>query len=340
MSQHRNNPQQVRVDVLAHDKGPGWASVVLVGSSAPVGLLASEIRLSLQRNQDGRFLAQGSDWSASEFWHKPLDVSVNDSGIALLLGPQWVDALLADPRTVCRIQVELPDQSFSGVLRMGRGIYPSVAAGTSPHLARETPPAPIEEPPAPNPAPEPATPPVPIVQSVPEPPPRRKRLFLVLSLLGLIALAALAWALYAGWLAPGQFVQPSGQAQTPPSVVVEPCSSQAMRDQADDLAFLQACVQSKPDTQTVLAVVQAGQEAKRCDLVQRLYAHQGQAGNADVAVAYAREFDPETFKGGCFAQPDRETALYWYETALNSQPSLASVAERVKQLKSELEKKP
>jgi hypothetical protein len=83
----------------------------------------------------------------------------------------------------------------------------------------------------------------------------------------------------------------------------------------------------------VLEVIAAAKLAKRCDLVQRLYAFKSQAGDIAVALAYAREFDPQFHQAGCIASPDKATAIYWYEHVLSSQADNADAKARVQALK-------
>lgn len=337
--------RQVRVDVQP-DARPGWAYIVLSGAASTEALDPQSVKMSLQRNQDGRFLDERSGWSASEVWHVPQNVTQSEAGLTLGIGPDLVDELLADPRTVCRIQVQTQTASWAGVLRMVQGIYPSGAAGQSPAAARQVQPPTLDvQEPAVVTSSDDAQSREPFVAIRPDPPEREpvSRKMPILLLLLLLALLGLAGAWYAGWLDRWLKEPGAGQQMTavtgeqPSGLVSGPCSLQAMQDQPDDLAFLQSCVQESPDTDLVMAIIQAGKEAGRCDLIQRLYAHQAQAGHAQIALAYAREFDPQTFKGGCFEQADGQTAIYWYEKSLQLDPDQSEVAERVKQLETDLE---
>ncbi|EPM64996.1 hypothetical protein A249_41846, partial [Pseudomonas syringae pv. actinidiae ICMP 18804] len=66
----------------------------------------------------------------------------------------------------------------------------------------------------------------------------------------------------------------------------------------------------------------------------RLYANRAQAGNVEVAQAYAREYDPKYLQpSACFTAPDNATAAYWYETILGYQADNAEAAQRLKELK-------
>ena len=72
---------------------------------------------------------------------------------------------------------------------------------------------------------------------------------------------------------------------------------------------------------------------KQCGVAQRLYANRAQAGNIEVAQAYAREYDPKYLQpGACFAAPDNATAVYWYETILAQDPNNAEAKQRFEEL--------
>lgn len=322
----------VKITVMPNTaRGPGWANICITGLASTPPLSDQSLRFSVQRNQDGRYLAERNDWSAAEVWHTPQAASQTADQTECLIGPNLVDELLADPRIVCRLNLRLGDQSYNGVMRMGPGLYPSEAVGHAPAASRQAlaeQPTDITEPPeteivvAPAPAPPAVT-----------APRRQMPVLLFLLLLAFIGIGA-AWWLFVR--DDGETVGQAGMAST--SVVdpasLPPCSAERLTAESDDLAFLQACVSSSPSTEAVMAIIAAGKAAKRCDLIQRLYAQQAQGGNAAVGLAYAREFDPETFTGGCFEQADRETAVYWYQTVLAQQPDNSTVKARIEALES------
>jgi len=115
--------------------------------------------------------------------------------------------------------------------------------------------------------------------------------------------------------------------------VASSCSSQALKDAGDDLIFIRACLNTQPTSQQVLATIHNAKQAKRCNLVQRLYAYKAQAGDVTVALAYAAEYDPQSFSGGCIDAADAETAVYWYEMALEHDPQNAQAQQRLQELK-------
>jgi hypothetical protein len=191
---------------------------------------------------------------------------------------------------------------------------------------------------------EPATTPAPAAIQTTAP---KKSMVLPL-IVGLVALAVIGAGL---WFFLSGVKQPSGDVVAQPSVTeqpavapvpvpvvaapepVAPCAVDALAQTDDDIAYLQRCVQSTPSTEQVLAVIAAGKAAQKCDLIQRLYAHAAQNGNSDVALAYAKEFDPLTFAGGCFNAPEPATAVYWYELYLQQKPDDEAIARRAKSLK-------
>jgi len=99
----------------------------------------------------------------------------------------------------------------------------------------------------------------------------------------------------------------------------------------DELAFIQNCLKTKPDSQRILAVINQAKAENKCAIAQRLYANQAQSGNADIALAYAKEYE-ENANSSCF-KADKGTAIYWYETALEANPNLAEAKQRLAELK-------
>ena len=53
-----------------------------------------------------------------------------------------------------------------------------------------------------------------------------------------------------------------------------------------------------------------------------------------IATAYAHEYDPKFHQASqCFAEPDKATAAYWYETILSHEPENAQAKARFEELK-------
>lgn len=112
----------------------------------------------------------------------------------------------------------------------------------------------------------------------------------------------------------------------------EPCSAESMKT-GTALAFVQRCLKSHPNDPAILSTIEAAVANKQCDVAQRLYAYKAQAGDAGIAFKYAQEYDPDvTTPGGCFSA-DKETAIYWYEAALRSDPQNTEAKARLDALK-------
>ena len=329
-------------------QGPGHAIVVLEGSEIES---AGEISFSIARNQDGRFLTADGQWEPTQAWHEPQEYQLDQTVVRCWVGTQVVDALLANPQMQYRIIVKGVEQSFQGIMRLGTDLFPSSA-----RAAASVPTAAVV-PPEPEPEPEPV-----IDTAVPEAPaaiepaavPVSEKSRAVPVLLALLVLAIIGaglwWFLLNGGKSdPVGVVQETVQTESPadepatdeaPTPVAEvsepaavPCAVDALAQVSDDIAYLQRCVQSQPTTEQIFSIIEAGKASQKCDLIQRLYAHAAQSGNVEVALAYAKEFDPLTFEGGCFAAPEPETAVYWYEIYLQTEPDDQAVATRAQSLK-------
>jgi hypothetical protein len=238
-----------------------------------------------------------------------------------------------------RILVKAAEGTFQGILRLSTELFPSGARLAAPAAAAFTPPpepvAPVVESPVIEPVP------LAVPAAVPATPPKKSMVLpLILGLVALAVIGAGLWSFLNGADQPSpDVVAPAPMIEQPvvePVVVAAlaaPCSVDALAQTDDDIAYLQRCVQSTPSTEQVLAVIAAGKAAQKCDLIQRLYAHVAQTGNSDVALAYAKEFDPLTFSGGCFSAPEPATAVYWYELYLQQKPDDQAIATRAKSLK-------
>jgi len=298
------------------------------------------LELAIQRNQDDYYLGDGKYWHASKHWNPLPDVREEDGKLIAPVGPWLVDPLSADTRMTYMLYLQNTDGSDKGVLRMVGELLSSGAAG---HI--EPPPAPIKSEPEPEPiveekpliepkplppVEEPATPP-----ELPKPEPvelplKKKSRWLLPTLLLLIIL--LIGGLAAWWFLLRSPSEPVSVSTDSDEMVA--CSAQALADNNDDLVLIQNCLKTNPSSDEVLTLINAAKQAGRCNLLQRLYAHKAQSGDVTIALAYAREYDPASFKaGGCIESADRETATYWYELALEREPNNQAARERLEALK-------
>ncbi|WP_447587988.1 hypothetical protein [Aquipseudomonas campi] len=339
----------LRIELKAAQSGqPGYGELTVHGWQEG----SDGLELTVQRNQDSRYLGADGEWGTSPAWHVLDGLTLADEKLNGEVGPWLIDPLMLDPQMAYMLQLRNEDGSDKGVLRILGTILSSKAAGSSTHddkkVERKAEPEPVvvpvlPEPPAPEPEPEPEPTPAPepepvVVEPPPAPPPQApapvakkgsKLPLILIILLLIIALAAAAWWFFLR--KPSTDVAPSA---TPAAGAVAVCSPQALADAKEDLPFIQACLKSNPSSEQVLEVIAAAKDAKRCGVVQRLYAHKAQSGDAAIAYAYAREYDPEHHaSGGCIEAADAETAVYWYEIAVNNDPDNQDASQRLEELK-------
>lgn len=338
----------LRIELKAAQSGqPGHGELTVHGWQEG----SDALELTVQRNQDGRYLGADGAWDTSPAWHALDGLSLADEKLNGEVGPWLIDPLMLDPQMAYMLQLRNEDGSDKGVLRILGTILSSKAAGNSTHdekkVERKAEPEPaivpvvpevLPEPPElepeviPAPAPEPVVVEAPL--AAPQAPVAKKGsklpLILIIVLL-ILALAAAAW-----W-----FLLRKPSTDTVPDATPAPvagemaaCSAQALSDAREDLPFIQACLKSNPSSKQVLEVIAAAKDAKRCGVVQRLYAHKAQSGDAAIAYAYAREYDPAHYSsGGCIEAADVETAMYWYEIAVNNDPDNQDASQRLEELK-------
>lgn len=329
----------LRIELKAAQSGqPGHGELTVHGWQAG----RAGLELTVQRNQDDHYLGADGVWDGSPSWH-PLDgINALDETLNGEVGPWLIDPLMLDPQMTYRLQLRSEDGSDQGVLRIIGNILSSKAAGNSTNadkkIARKAEPAIVPAPelefslepaaePEPLAAPEPAAEPPP----APQPPAPVTQKSSKLPLMLIIVLLLLALAAAGGWFFLRTPADASNADATTGSAGV--CSPQALGETGEDLPFIQACLKSNPSSEQVLAVIAAAKAAKRCGVVQRLYAHKAQSGDAAIAYAYAREYDPAHHaSGSCIEAADGETAIYWYEIAVNNDPAHTDASQRLQEL--------
>lgn len=358
----------LRIELKAAASGhPGYGELTVRGWPDT----ADGVELSVQRNQDGRYLGADGAWGTSPAWHAIDGLAPGAEALVGEVGPWLIDPLMLDPQMAYMLQLRTPEHSDKGVLRLLGDILSSRAAGNSlredAKIARAPTAPPVAVPPPvavtpPAPEPEPVPVPEPPLDLEPEPEPafdsrlepqveaelvtesmyaeseprpaaplkKPGKLPWVLALLVLLIAAGAAYW-YFGLRSGPDSAAPTAAADSTAGGL---CSAASLAANADDLTFIQACLKVKPSSAEVLAVIEAAKQAKRCGVVQRLYAHKAQAGDAAIAFAYAREYDPESHaKGGCIESADAETAVYWYEIAVANDPANQDASQRLEQLR-------
>lgn len=126
--------------------------------------------------------------------------------------------------------------------------------------------------------------------------------------------------------------EPLNNTASSSAVPATACSIEAL-DQQDELTFVQGCSEAEMTAGALLEVIEAARNADYCGVARRLYANRAIAGDATIALAYAREYDPAYHQEStCFASSDAETAGYWYQTVLDIDPDNSEAQARIEEL--------
>lgn len=317
---------------------PGTAQLMirLRGEEA----LLSNLTFSLCNNEQN-YLQPDASWSTAQHWFTIDGGYPFNNGSGFRVGPTLLDPLLERASQV-QIQVRLAsgetrnttlqlvrDELFSSDARGQTGDYSgsSVLATLAPALTPE--PAPAAEP----------------VITVQAPPASKRNTSLILMIAtGLLVLLIAAGALWwfmgrdsASSVPATVDKQPGSQAVAVPvpeakSDATE-CSPANLATQSE-LDFVQNCVQQNLDSDKLLTIIQAAKDAKKCGVAQRLYANLAQGGDVKIALAYAGEYDLKDHKPSeCFKTADPDTAAYWYDTVLQTQPDNQKAKQRLEELR-------
>lgn len=324
---------------------PGTAQLMtrLRGEQA----VLSNLTFSLCNNEQN-YLQPDSSWSPAPHWFTIDGGYPFNNGSGFRIGPTLLDPLLISASQV-QIQVRLAsgetrsttlqlvrDELFSSDARGQTGNYSGSSVLATPALTPTLEPAPVVDP-----VPTPAEPlPVPV-------PPQSKRNASRIPMIaaGLLVILVVAGALWwfmgrdNGHTLPATVdKQPEVPAVAAPAVpIAKPDASEcspANLSSLSELDFVQNCVQQKLDSDQLLAIIQVAKDAKKCGVAQRLYANRAQGGDVKVALAYASEYDPQDHKPSeCFKTADPDTAAYWYETILQTEPDNPKAKQRIEELR-------
>lgn len=306
----------------------------------------SNLTFSLCNNEQN-YLQPDTQWSTAPHWFTIDGGYPFNNGSGFHIGPMLLDPLLASASQV-QIQVRLAsgdirsttlqlvrDELFSSDARGQTGNYSGSSVLTTPIQAPTPEPVPEAEP-----LPTQAEP-IPMSTS---PHPKRKASLIPMIAAGLLVLLIAAGALWWFMGRDSALTPPASEDKqtvaTPPATPVTPeakpeaseCSPANLASQSE-LDFVQNCVQQKLDSDKLLAIIQAAKDAKKCGVAQRLYANRAQEGDIKVALAYAGEYDPQEHKPSeCFKTADPDTAAYWYETVLQTEPGNPKAKQRLEEL--------
>ncbi|WP_454691469.1 hypothetical protein [Achromobacter aloeverae] len=315
---------------------PGRAEVCIPDWDASV----DGVELCLQRNDGAPYLdVANRQWVGEQQWIRLQGATLQDGALVMRVGPDFVDTLLAGtqgPRCRAFVRV-MGGEEVKCAFRVASEVMPSAAAGTAPSLGAvtqidaEAPPVVQDDPPSgiPPDAPETAggiEPPAPIA------PPRRKTGLLLAGLALLLVAAAVAAYLLRGKPPASEPAVPS-EAKEASAAPPTGCSVAALPGPGGNaMAFVQDCVRDVKDSAALLTVIRAARDKGQCDIAQRLYANRANAGDIDIALAYAQEYDPAYAKPNECFKPEAATARYWYESVLEKDPKQAEAAAKLKAL--------
>lgn len=313
-------------------------------------------QIQLERKDVDAYLQADGRWGAQSCWLQLQGWTEFEGGVAVLIDASVLDPILLQ-ETGLRIALRNEQGSVVGVRGLSfnpLGLALSSAAGTGAQQAEavhvlapvsQHQPEPQPEPQLqPVPAPEPETvvepivapveePEIPVIVEPPASPPVQQAPTKTRSRWGLwVGLAILAAAAAGGvayWLSQDKPVEPLADVPKEPAGV---CSLERMQTMAE-LTFVQECVNENYDSAQWLEVIGRAKQAGKCEIAQRLYVNKAQAGDAAIALAYAREYDPAQARSTqCFTQANPATAAYWYETVLMAQPENADAKARLQEL--------
>lgn len=330
--------------IACQPAAPGTAQLMvrLRGETA----LLSDLTFTLCNNTQ-HYLQPDASWSSAPHWFTVNGGYPLASGSGFRIGPTLLDPLLATTSQV-QIQIKLPSgETRSTTLQLVRDeLLSSGARGETGEYSSSSMLATPEAPAAPAPAAETVVEPEPIAPVIhagkrPQHKSGSSRLPLIgAAALGLVVIAGALWWFAGQDKAPESNPPVQAQQETPataPAPASEPatqhgCSAERLNS-LNELDFVQSCVQEKLDSDKLLAIIKAAKEAKKCGVAQRLYANRAQGGDTKVALAYAGEYDPQFHQSDeCFKEPDKDTAAYWYETVLQTEPDNQTAKQRLEEL--------
>ena len=324
---------------------------------------SADIDILIQRNQDGYYLSGLNQWGPEKNWHTVTSMSVENEQLSGLVDEWLVDSLLSQENSV-RFLAEIRDkqnQSYidRGVINIAETVFPSSALNTQLSISDETKQNTFEsdkvasnlvesddsqpvEPQTeeqtigmenevivePEMESEIEVTPTPTItqQEVSASQPTKAKSKLGLIIIIFVILLTLAGIGFAVWY----FL--FSQDKNPLTSLTQSNSQCNIANATtDDLSFIQQCLQSKPDADAVIDVINQAKQANKCNIAQRLYANQSLL-NAKVALLYAKEYDVKFYQDNQCFKADKETAIYWYETSLNNDPNNELAKERLAEL--------
>ncbi|MCW9482089.1 hypothetical protein ABN140_26675 [Klebsiella michiganensis] len=298
-------------------------------------------------NNEQNYLQPNGRWSPAQHWFTVNGGYALNNGSGFRIGPTLLDPLLATASQV-QIQIKLDSgETRNTTLQLERNeLLSSEARGETGNYSGSSMLATPEDPSEPVIATETGVAPAPVepiihseVRTPVKSGPSRLPVISAVILVLVVIAGALWWFLGRDKSPEVAYVEQTQQ-ETPasaPTAAPEPvarstCSAQGLNSQ-NELDFVQSCVLEKLDSDKLLTIIQAAKEAKKCGVAQRLYANRAQSGDTKIAIVYAGEYDPKYHQPSeCFKAPDKDTAAYWYETVLQTEPDNQTAKQRLEEL--------
>ncbi|MCG2596453.1 hypothetical protein [Achromobacter insuavis] len=312
---------------------PGYAELQVEGWNGD----ASDVEISIRRNASPAHLDAQGKWGGEQQWLRFGNGLAREDRLVIEVGPAIVDAVLEARRNASfLIEVRRPGGAAARypVRQIPPEVTPSSAAGEAPAQASI-----VEV------APKASVPP-PVEDPIAVPgearadagrgaaPPRARPMGAIIGgvLALLVAAGGAAWFFLMRGEAGEPPAKPAAQAVAPaPEPAAVACSKESMASAAE-MTFVQDCVRDVKDSAAMLAIIQAAREAGKCSIAQRLYANRAQGGDVRIALAYAQEYDPATYKENACFKADGATAAYWYQAVLEKDKDNAQAQARLKDL--------
>lgn len=315
----------IRIELGADkDQGPGYGVIRIGGFGAGAG----PVDFSLMRNQGSQpYLGRGRVWQAMEAWHSATALA-DGTDLIIPVGPDIVDPIVGQPTTVAyRLTLASGTTRDAGVLRINRPLLGSGAAAgddgaeaerlrreeearrareDEERRQREDEERRRREDEAERRRREEQE------QTV-TPPPAPPRRWPLIAVLALLLIASGAFGAWYGCLIPGfaaSRCEATTAATTPPAPP-EPPPTEPSPAPATALS----CVGLAGDA--CYRVAQRALADRQFEPARQLLQQAAQLGFVEANNAVARLYDPQTWtkETSPAAEPNWETAVYWYERA-------------------------
>ena len=305
---------------------PGFALLKVTGWAHN----PDQTQMAIQRSEDEKHLGADGEWEPIPVWQSLENMVVSDDGVFEGdVGPALVDPIVNAPNNSYRVTLKSGSDTETRTMKIDGAVLASSASGSAPDSTSfakgfilsdfeddlpadnkieshvETP---AELPQEKETEPGNTVPELPKQDTTPSKASSsssNKIMRIILSVLLLLGLAlGAAWSFK--WF---PFAEQNSIAET------------STADQSlSDLELLQQFMQTQPTTEAILAQATNWIQTKHCDAALRLLVHSGhKSDDARISLTYAKLYDPNLFQAGnCIDEADKDTAIYWYQKAAES----------------------